>query len=58
MPRRKPRHEERPWQPDPIKWAKLLEVPKSESSKMSRQIEPKSGWQLWDWRTLEDKPQN
>jgi hypothetical protein len=55
MPRRKPRHVERPWQPDPEKWKKLLE--KKDTPKQGT-LQPKGGWQLWDWRTLQDVPQD
>lgn len=56
MPRRQPRYPEKPWKPDPVKWAKVLEW--SGGAKLRREIEPKGGWQLWDWKTLEDRPQD
>jgi len=55
MPRRRQSYPEKPWKPDPAKWAKLLQ--KEEGGKI-RSPKPKDGWQLWRWDTLEDVPQN
>jgi len=58
MPKRKPSYPEKPWTPNPDRWRKLIDSKKSHSSKLrSENPQPKGGWQLWDWKTLEDKPQ-
>lgn len=57
MPKRIPRYREKPWVQDPDvqkRWQKILPKPKT---KQGKEIKPKGGWQLWDWRTLEDVPQ-
>jgi hypothetical protein len=55
MPRRKPRHVEKPWTPDRAKWAKLLE--KDVVKRDSPDPEPKGGWLLYRLDTLEDVDQ-
>lgn len=56
MPRRKTRHIEKPWQPDPSRWKGFMEKGKGDP-KMVAPDKPKGGWQLWDWKTLKDVPQ-
>jgi len=55
MPRRKPKYKETAWIPDLEKWRKLLE--KGDVLKRDT-LQPKGGWQLFRWDTLEDVPQD
>lgn len=61
MPRRKVTYPEKPWKRDPAvvkRWQQLIDQGKSDGAKLRHENpEPAKGWQLWDWRTLEDKPQ-
>jgi len=57
MPRRKSPFHEKPWQPDPAKWKKLLEDIDRDVAKRDTPTEPTNGWRLWDWNTLEDVKQ-
>jgi hypothetical protein len=57
MAKRRPKYPEKPWKPDPVKWKKLLDK-KLESGTFRPPLQPKGGWQLWDWISFEDKPQN
>jgi len=58
MPKRKLRYPETPWQPDPKKWAKLLEKQLSgKPEQLAVPNEPVKGWELWRWDTLEDVKQ-
>jgi len=59
MPRCKSRHVEKPWIRDPEvlkRWQELIDEGKG-TPKQGIPNKPSNGWQLWDWRTLEDKPQ-
>jgi hypothetical protein len=53
MPRRLQFYPEKPWKPDPAKWRIYLRAATD-----ALQPAPKDGWQLWDWRTLNDAPQD
>jgi hypothetical protein len=55
MPRRKTRHVEKPWQPDPSRWKGFMEKGKGVVKRDT--LQPKGGWQLWDWKTFKDVPQ-
>lgn len=59
MPRRKIRHPEKPWIRDPAvlkRWQELIDEGKG-APKQGIPAEPSKGWQLWDWKTLKDVPQ-
>lgn len=47
----------KPWKPDAARWLPFLRQEKKLSSD-PLQLEPKGGWQLWDWKTYEDVKQN
>lgn len=57
MPKRKDPYPDRPWKPDPTKWEKLLEPKKEDVAKRDTPTEPKGGWMLFNWQTLEDVKQ-
>jgi hypothetical protein len=60
MPRRKLRLVEKPWIRDPAvvkRWQEIIDEGRRLKGK-STPAEPSKGWELWDWRTLEDVPQD
>ena len=56
MPRRKLIYPVKPHRMDARVEARFREL-MGKKEKKAPEIAPKNGWQLWDWRTLEDVPQ-
>jgi hypothetical protein len=59
MARRKVRHNEKPWIRDPAvvaRWQVILDNCRP-PVKQKQDPQPKAGWQLFRWDTLEDVPQ-
>lgn len=57
MPRRKPKYHDKPYIPSEEarrRIAALMEPKEREKVKLVDKWEPKGGWQLWRWDTLED----
>jgi hypothetical protein len=57
MLRRKPKYPDRPYTPSEDarrRIASLMDRDKAKELKLIDKWEPKRGWQLWRWDTLED----
>lgn len=57
MPRRKPKYPDKPYVPSEDarrRIAALMEPEKAKQLGLKDKWEPKGGWQLWRWDTLED----
>jgi hypothetical protein len=59
MPKKKIRYLEKPWIRDPKVVQRFQElIDQGKEKPPVKDPEPTGGWQLWDWKTLEDKPQD
>jgi hypothetical protein len=47
----------KPWKPDIARWLPFLKEGQPVRIVGVQQDEPTKGWQLFDWKTLEDRPQ-